>query len=119
MSKVIIVDGVEIDAFEAEVQKSDGGVVFGGRVELDELVVVDLDERLVRNVVLAEIKGLFKAELLVEGDRGGEIVDADCDVGDAVERRRRGIGLCMGEAGKNNQYSKGELYRFADSEVSA
>ena len=102
VADVVVVDGVEVDAFEAEVQEADVGVLGGYGVELDELVVVDLDEGLVRDVVFAEVEGLFEAELLVEGDGGGEVVDADGDVGDAVEggamgcrrtgrvRRRRG-----------------------------
>jgi hypothetical protein len=49
---------------------------------------------------------LFEAELLVEGDGGGEIVDADGDVGDAVEGRgwdAVGLGLAMGEVGDQNE----------------
>ena len=72
-------------------QEADAGITFGGRVELDELAVVDLDEGLVGNVVLAKIEGLLKAELLVEGDGGGEVVDADGDVGDTVEGRGWGV----------------------------
>ncbi len=96
MINVVGVDGVEVSAFEAEVQEAWFGILVGNRVELDELVVVDLDEGLVRNIVLAEVERLLKAELLVEGDRGGEVVDTDGDVGDAVEwRRGRAIGLCV------------------------
>ena len=46
---------------------------------------------------LAEVEGLLEAELLVEGDGGGEVVDADGDVGDAVEGRwgsAVGLGVC-------------------------
>ena len=83
-------------------QEAGVGVLVGDGVELDELVVVDLDEGLVGDVVLAEIEGLLEAELLVEGDGGGEIVDADGDVGDAVEGRRgRAIGLWLSETAKS------------------
>ena len=57
-------DDVEVDAFEAEMQEADGGIAFGCGIELDELVVVDLDEGLVRDIVFAEVEGLFEAELL-------------------------------------------------------
>jgi hypothetical protein len=88
VADVVVVDGVEVCAFEAEMQEADGGIALGGGIELDELAVVDLDEGLVWDVVFAEIEGLFEAELLVEGNGSGEVVDADGDVGDAVERRR-------------------------------
>ncbi len=86
-----------------EMQETRRGVLGGHRVELDELVVVDLDERLVGDVVFAEVEGLFKAELLVEGDGGGEIVDADGDVGDAVKRRGVGFGLGVGKRGDKDK----------------
>jgi hypothetical protein len=69
------------------------------------LVVVDLDEGLVGDVVFAEIKGLFEAELLVESDGGCEVVDADGDVGDAVEGWWGGTvgrGLGMGDSGEED-----------------
>ena len=57
-------------------------------------LVVDLDEGLVGDAVFLEVEGLFEAELFVEGDGGGEVVDADGDVGDAVEGGRWGaVGL--------------------------
>jgi hypothetical protein len=92
---VVVIDGVEIDALEAEVQETRRGVLGGYRVELDELMVVDLDEGLVGDIVFAEVEGLFESELLVEGDGGSEVVNADRDMGDAIERWGVGVGLSL------------------------
>ena len=100
VADVVVIDGVEVDAFKAEVQETRRRVFGGYRIEFDELVVVDLDEGLVRDVVFAEVEGLFKAELLVEGDGGCEVVDADGDVGDAVEWWGVVFGLGVGGAGE-------------------
>ena len=61
MAGVVVIDGVEVDAFETEVKETRRRVFGGYRVELDELVVVDLDELLVWDVVFAEVEGLFEA----------------------------------------------------------
>ena len=61
MARVVVIDGVEVDAFETEVKETRRRVFGGYRVELDELVVVDLDELLVWDVVFAEVEGLFEA----------------------------------------------------------
>ena len=45
------VDALEVDTFEAEMKEPQRGVLGGYGIELDELVVVDLDEGLVRDVV--------------------------------------------------------------------
>lgn len=85
MGAVVVVDGVEVGAFEAEVEEADVSAFLGGGIELDELVIVDLDEGLVGDAVFFEVEGLLEAELFVEGDGGGEVVDADGYVGDTVE----------------------------------
>ena len=67
-------------------------------------MVVDLDEGLVGDAVFGEVEGLLEAELVVEGAGGGEVVDADGDVGDAVEgRRRAAVGLGVSEAGEESE----------------
>ncbi len=85
---VVVVNGFEIVAFEAEVEEGRLRILGVDRVQLDELMVVDLDERFVRNIVAAEVEGLLEAKGLVKGDGSGEVVHADGDVGDASERRR-------------------------------
>ncbi len=87
MGLVVVVDGVEIVAFEAEVEEGWLGIFGVDGVELEELVVVDLDEGLVGDAVAAEVEGLVEAEFFVEVDGGAEVFDADGDVGDAGERR--------------------------------
>ena len=84
------------------------------RVELDELVVVDLDERLVGDIIFAEIEGLLEAELLVEGDGGCEVVDADGDVGDAVEWWGVVFGLGVGGAGEEGGQESDEQSACVD-----
>jgi hypothetical protein len=94
---VVVVDGVEIVAFKAEVEEADVGGLVGGGVEFDELLVVDLDEGFVGDAVFLEIEGLLEAEFFVEGDGGGEIVDTKSDVGDSVEGGWWGaVGLGVG-----------------------
>jgi len=58
---VVVVDGLQVDAFEAEMEEGGVGIFFGGGVELDKLVVVDLDEGLVDCAVFAKAKGLIEA----------------------------------------------------------
>ena len=110
MRDVTIVDGVQVYAFKAQVQKAGGRIAVGRWVEFDELVVVNLDERLVGHIILAEIKRLFKSELLVESDGRGEIVHSNGNMRDPVEgRRRSAIRLrirLFGNEGKNGKQSE-------------
>ena len=117
---VVVVDGVEVGAFEAEVHK-DGfalrGILRVIGVELDVLAVVELDEGLGDGgAVAAGIgEGLVEAELVVEGDRGGDVLDADGDVGDAVhgreggrDGRRCGCGCGRGLGGREGREASGQ-----------
>jgi hypothetical protein len=103
MAGVVVIDSVEVDAFETEVKETRRRLFGRHRVEFDELVVIYLDEGLVGNVVFAEVEGLFEAELLVEVDGGGEIVNADGDVGDAVEGRGMVFGLSVAKCGDEEE----------------
>ena len=102
---VVVMNRVEVDALEAEVKEADGWITLAGGVEFDELIVVNLDEGLVRDVILSQIEGLLEAELLVERHGGREIVHADGDVGDSVKRRRR---LCAKAENVQESQRKGE-----------
>ena len=102
---VVVVDGVEVVAFEAEMEEACLRVFGGDGVELDELVVVDLDEGLVDDAVFGEVEGLLEAEFGVEVAGGGEVVDADGYMGDAVERRRS---VGRREGGKVRDEDEGE-----------
>jgi hypothetical protein len=83
------------------VEKPDARVFLGDGIEFDELVIVDLDEGLVGDAVFLKVEGLLEAELFVKGGGGGEIVDADGDVSDAVERGWRGaVRLGVSEGGE-------------------
>jgi hypothetical protein len=84
---VVVVDGVEVGAFEAEVEEADVRAFLGRGIELDELTVVDLDEGLVGDAVFFQVEGLLEAEFFVEGGGSGEVVDADGYVGYSVEGR--------------------------------
>jgi hypothetical protein len=86
LGDVGVVDGVEVGALEAEVEEAGPGCRAGtDGVELDELAVVELDEGLGDGAVGAGVgEGLLEAELVVEGERGGDVLDPDGDVGDAV-----------------------------------
>jgi hypothetical protein len=102
VADVVVVDGLEVVAFEADVEEADGGllgVVGVRRVELEELAVVELDEALVDLAVfVGEGEGLFEAELVVEVAGGVEGADADGDVGYAGEGRGLlGVGEGCGE----------------------
>jgi hypothetical protein len=98
VADVVVVDGVEVGAFEAEVEEADVRIRFGDGIELNELMIVDLDEGFVGHAVFLEVECLLEAEFLIEGDGGGEVVDADSDVGNAVEGRWRGaVGLGLSE----------------------
>ena len=95
LGDVVIVQRVQVRALEAQVHEADLGVAGGDRVELEELAVVQLDEGLGDGAVGAGIgEGLVEAELVVEVERGGDVLDPDRDVGDAVHwresRGRRG-----------------------------
>ena len=104
---VVVVDGVEVDAFEAEVEEADVRVLFGGGIELNELMIVDLDEGFVGHAVFLEVECLLEAELFVEGDGGGEVVNTDGDVGDAVEGGGWGaVGLGLGRGGGGEEHGE-------------
>jgi hypothetical protein len=90
---VVVVDGVKIVAFEAEVEETYLRFLSGDRVELNELVVVNLDEGLIGNAVFGEVEGLLKAKFGVEVAGSGKVVDADSYMSNACERRCLGLGF--------------------------
>jgi hypothetical protein len=77
-------------------------------------MIVDLEERLVGDVVFAEVEGLLKAKFFVEGCGCSQVVDTDGDVGDAVEGwGRSAIGLREREGGEKCGEKRGEQPMYA------
>ena len=92
MADVVVIDGVEVDPFKAEVQETRRRVFGSYRVEFDELIVVDLDERLVGDVVFAEIEGLLEAlertaPLSAQAELRGPAINAPFRLGPAPRLR--------------------------------
>src|ERR1700722_17693914 len=114
VADVIVVDGVEIGAFEAEVEEAHIGVLFTDGIELNELMIVDFDEGFVGHAVFLEVECLLESEFLIEGDGGGKVVDTDSDVGYAVEggwRSAVGLGARQGsdEGGEQSEAKSADV----------
>ena len=102
MIHVILMNRIEVRGFEAYVHKADGRGHIAPRIQLDELTVVDLEERLRRRSARVHRERLFKAELMEEGARAFEVGDADGHVRDAGKVRCRRWSGCrrLGWRGK-------------------
>ena len=85
---VVGVERLQAARFVADVHQSDGFGRAGARVQFDELMVVDFEERFGGPVPLLHLKELVEPQLVVEGARGREIRDAEGDVSDSALVRR-------------------------------